>query len=85
MTSQGGVTYILTVGRSATGVNLKVNGQGLQNYPVIGQTRNYTVKKQNENLTTTNLLKVYEFILDYTVFIITFRLALCMRLRLRDL
>ena len=27
---QGGVTYILTVGRSATGVKLKVNGQGLQ-------------------------------------------------------
>ena len=28
--SQGGVTYILTVGRSATGVKLKVNSQGLQ-------------------------------------------------------
>ena len=27
---QGGVTHILTVGRSATGVKLKVNGQGLQ-------------------------------------------------------
>ena len=27
---QGGVTYILTVGRSAIGVKLKVNGQGLQ-------------------------------------------------------
>ena len=27
---QGGVTYILTVGRSVTGVKLKVNGQGLQ-------------------------------------------------------
>ena len=57
--------------------------------PVIGQTRNYTVKKQNENFNPqsnkTNLLKVYEFILDYMVFINTFRLALCMRLRLRDL
>ena len=80
---QGGVTYILTVGRSATGVKVS------KNYPVIGQTRNYTVKKQNENFNPqsnkTNILKVYEFILDYTVFIITFRLALCMRLRLRDL
>ena len=27
---QGGVTYILTVGRSATGVKLKFSGQGLQ-------------------------------------------------------
>ena len=27
---QGGVTYILTVERSATGVKLKINGQGLQ-------------------------------------------------------
>ena len=31
VTVQGGVTHILTVGRSATGVKLKVNGQGLQN------------------------------------------------------
>ena len=27
---QGGITYILTVGRSATVVKLKVNGQGLK-------------------------------------------------------
>ena len=27
---QGGVTYILTVGRPAIGVKFKVNGQGLQ-------------------------------------------------------
>ena len=86
---QGGVTYILTVGRSATGVKLKGNGQGVQKLSNHRSNKKLTVKKQNENFNPqsnkTNLLKVYEFILDYTVFIITFRLALCMRLRLRDL
>ena len=44
-----------------------------QTQKLSSHTRNYTVKRQNENFNPqsnkTNLLKVYEPILDYSVFI----------------
>ena len=83
---QGGVTKILTVGRSATGVKLEVKGQGLQklsshrsNKKLHGQE---TKRKLQPTIKQNEFIKVYGLILDYTVFIITFRL-LCM-LRPRD-
>ena len=72
---QGGVTNILTVGWSVTGVKLKVNNQGFQNLLVTGQTRNSTgnqetKEKWNPESTITSLPKVYGLMLDCTLFCI---------------
>ena len=73
---QGGVTKILTVGRSATGVKLEVKGQGLQNpsshrsnKKLHGQETKQKLQptiKQNEFIksirTYTRLYGVYNYI-----------------------
>ena len=72
------------VGRSATEVKLKVKGHGLQKLSSHRSNKKLrdqeTKRKLQPQSNKMSLLKVYGLILDYTVFIITFRLALCMRL-----
>ena len=79
------MTHILTVGRSATGVKLKVNGQGLQKLSGHRSSKKITRSRDKTKTLTHNQIKrIFKGIRTYTRLYGTFRLTLCMQLCLRD-